>query len=147
MVTRDHVQAVAREAIGTPYGHCGRSLDKTLDCIGLLVVVAERCGLPTGGHDCSRYSRIPRDNLIVRELELAGLRIVDRDPLPGDVGIFWISETKRQPQPQHAAIFTLKDNELSIVHSYSRVKRVVETTYDEYWEKRLFCVMTFPGVE
>lgn len=135
----------ARTYLGVKYRHCGRHSFSGIDCIGLLQLVASDLGV-SNRHDLRSYSRLPRNFRIIMELKAAGLTMAER-PEPGKVGIFFMIPPKdgQLPQPSHAGIFGTDGNRLTLIHTYMEAGEVVETGFDDYWQKRLHSVMSFPG--
>jgi len=136
--TRSDIVRIARECVGTDFKHQGREIGLGLDCVGLLLAVADRLGLT--GVDFPGYYRVPDGTL--EEKLAASLWRVDREcihcHMPGDILCFRI-----QNQPQHVAIRT----DYGIVHALAHTKSVQETSYDEAWRKRLVSVWEWPEVD
>jgi cell wall-associated NlpC family hydrolase len=115
---------------GVPYMHKGRSRNG-LDCIGLVIVVLRDLGLLRVDEEPD-YG-CPPDADMLRKTLLTYLEPGDPDE-PGAVLLFRFVK-----EPQHVAIRT----EYGIVHCYARVNRVVETTFDPSWRKRLVAAYRF----
>lgn len=141
IVTREAVVECARTYLGTPFHHQGRKkgLDGAIDCLGLLVGVAAELGIPH--HDFLAYPRYPdKRRLLIQEMDKSLIRIGTEEMLPADVPCFWIRNPKR---PHHVGIMT----DLGIIHTHASVGKVVETSFDERWVKRVAQAYRFVGVE
>ncbi len=125
----------ARECLDTKFHHQGRLVGSGLDCIGLIVHVAKRCGFPI--QDCTDYGRLPYGGRLLEEIT----RNLDRieSPEVGAVGVFWV---RRPGLEQHVAIFT----DYGMIHTYQNVGRVVETRFASPWTERLSSVWKFRRV-
>ena len=129
---------VARECIGTPFLHQGRRQGLGVDCVGLLLVVADRLGLT--GVDFPNYYRTP-DGTLEEKLSASLWRCVRECihcHMPGDVLCF-----KIRNQPQHVAIRTNR----GIIHALGDSRKVNETSYDQRWRKRLVSVWEWPELD
>jgi len=126
------VVEAARRYLGTPFHHQGRLGGVGLDCIGLLVAVAQDVGVPLA--DRIDYSRYPDGQTLIAECEKNLNR--EEEILPGRIGIFYFKENY---YPQHVGIFT----PYGMIHTYTRVRKVVEHVFDSYWEQRLHSVYSF----
>lgn len=125
------VVASARAYLGTKYHHQGRLIRVGVDCIGILVGVGRTCGAEI--EDCTNYSNQPDGKTLIEQCE-KNLKRED-GVVPGRIGIFAFDSG----MPQHAAIFT----PYGMIHTYTRVRKVVEHVYDEYWQKRLHSVWSY----
>ena len=141
-VQRAVIVQAARTWKGTPYHHQGRVKGVGVDCIGLILGVLEECGMV--GLDCPEYRRYPR----VPPRGKSMLHYFDKGcgkrlpvPEPGDIVIFWMSEQSKKAQ--HCALKT----DRGILHTYSDIGKVVENTFDDYWQDRVICAYHAPGVE
>lgn len=124
------VQA-ARSYLGVPHHHQGRHRTAGLDCVGLLLAVAQDIGAEW--HDLEGYSRsgaATADLMGYSLLREHMARSLDEIPIetaaPGDVWLFWV---ERLLVPHHVAIITGPDR---IIHSAARLAgglpgRVLET--------------------
>lgn len=138
------VIASAREWIGTPFRHQGR-MKKTrdnkggVDCLGLLVGVAQECDLhgKAGSLVCSYdtlfYGHLP-DGVGLRKGLNAALYEKNTAPEMGDIGLFVIDGVAR-----HVAFFGdyAGSDSLSLIHAYAPSRKVVEHRFDEGWHAKL----------
>ena len=74
-MTSEDIVAEARRWIGAPWRHQGRG-PAGVDCIGLLIVVADALGVPH--HDVQGYDRRATGTRLLKAFA------VDLDPLPFD---------------------------------------------------------------
>ena len=121
---RQLIASEARKHLETPWVHQGRLPGVGIDCIGLLVLVAQSVGLPC--EDTSAYARQSNGYKLQEELD-AKLDRVD-EVFPGCVLLFRIGKL-----PAHVGFKT----DYGFIHTYITVRKVVETTLSESWEKRL----------
>ncbi len=121
----------ARVYLDVPFKHQGRSKNG-LDCVGLIIVAAKDCGLEFP--DCMVYSKSPQHGLLQQNIEKSGFleRLHNTVELKrNDILLFRFTE-----EPQHVALYC--DN--SIIHSYSRIEKVVEHRFSGSWKHKLVCV-------
>ncbi len=135
-----NIVACARGWIGTRFHHQGRlkKSDKHkggVDCLGLLIGVADELNLPFTKHDEFNYSHYPdtqrlRDNLAnaMQEIPKENIEI-------GDVLLLSIDDN-----PQHLAIVSEIAGEFSIIHAYAPARGVVEHVLDSWWQERVVAV-------
>lgn len=134
-MTVDDIIAAAREHLGTPYRHQGRVPGRSLDCAGLLVVVARELGVEH--FDVSGYSRRPDGSLLsVIQSQPALERIAA--PEPGAVLVMRFAS-----DPQHVALCTGP----TLIHSHASVGKVCEHRFADVWRARVIASFRFKGVE
>jgi cell wall-associated NlpC family hydrolase len=134
MIPPQAVSDEARSWVGIPFRHQGRSRSG-VDCIGLVIVVAQSLGLVPADFERRDYGRMPnRDELgqkireHCRPLEVAQ---------PGCMfAMRWNKEAA------HVAIYTGE----TLIHSYERIGRVVEHSFRGRWPRFVDSVWTLPGV-
>jgi NlpC/P60 family putative phage cell wall peptidase len=138
MTIREQIVAEAREYIGTKFQHQARLKGVRVDCVGLIVGVAQTLKLSDA--DCGRYPRRP-NGMLVPEITRAGYReIPTEDAVPGDLLVFWILPANKTPQ--HLGIKT----DYGMIHTDARARRVVEVQVVGDWLERLCGAFVFPGV-
>ncbi|MFP4615561.1 MAG: peptidase P60 [Thiohalorhabdus sp.] len=137
MVSAADVQATARGMVGTPFRHQGRRPGRGLDCAGVVIETARALGLAF--EDWRAYSRYPDGRTLERILD----RCLERapEPTPGGVLLF-----RFDALPQHVAVATERRGLIYLVHSYSRIGRVVEHRLDERWQACLVRAYRWEGV-
>lgn len=131
---------VARGFLGTPFVHQGRLGGVGLDCVGLLQVVAQGCGIVH--QDFTTYPRRPRDGELERRISAHCTRVDNRGgpyliPYqvfgdPGDFLLFWMNPATKEAH--HVGIRT--DVGMLHTHGLQGVKRVVEHGWDDFWRER-----------
>lgn len=140
--TRDDIIAAAREYIGTPFRHQGRT-KSGIDCVGLIILAAKARGLAEADFDFNGYARRPPHGLAFIELFKSKLQQKSNmDVAPGDVVIF-----KESRFPCHCGITAWKDGVLSMIHAYAPYKMVVEDYFVQGgWPEKHVATFAFPGV-
>lgn len=145
MTTRDTAVAEARALLGVRFRHQGRDARYGLDCLGLLLVVAERVGLRFGGVapmalDRRDYGSRPDTALMQATLETYLARRVD-GPCPGDVLLL-----KVEGVPQHLALVSdyPQAGVLGMIHAYAPARAVVEHRYDAAWQAATHAAYRLP---
>lgn len=149
MPTREAIQAQARLYIDTPFIHQGRLRGRGLDCVGLVLSVAEdlrindKSGVPILLDDYRQYGPQPEGTLV---LDCCRDRLIEKqikDLKPGDVICTRIPDT-----PTHTAIIVERNNTLYMVHAYQGgAQKCVEHIMDFKWRRRIVAAFEFPGVE
>jgi cell wall-associated NlpC family hydrolase len=127
----DHV----RTLIDVKYLHGGRSRDG-VDCCGVLTVAMSELGIPFV--DRQGYSR-KADGQLIEWMKKSGDIVTDRRP--GDVAVFWFD--KETKLPQHVGLLTDK----GMIHAFVHTGKVVEVSWNSFWEKRLLAVFRIPSLE
>jgi NlpC/P60 family putative phage cell wall peptidase len=134
-VTRAAFIAELRTWIGSPYKHQGRLKGVGVDCIGLVIGVAQACGITD--YDISNYDRRPDGSL--RPVMDSMLEIVPvPDAQPGDVLLFQFAAC-----PMHVGIISGPD---LLTHAYAINRKVVEHRIDENWRAMITRAYHLPGV-
>jgi len=126
----------ARSFIGTPFHHQGRLPGVGLDCAGVVVCAAARCGLVIA--DSPGYGRIPSQGLLEQAVMDHCDRVGLHDIETGDIILF-----KFLREPQHLAVY---DNGM-LIHAYSSVGKVIENALDATWRSRLVACYRLRGSE
>ncbi len=149
MATRTEIQAKAREYVGTPFQHQGRMKGVALDCVGLILSVAEDLGIkdtrgvPILRIDYREYGPQPEGLLV---LECCRDRLVAKgmgDLKPGDIICTSVPE-----MPTHTAIIVARDGMFYMVHAYEGgTRKCVEHILDMKWRRRIVAAFEFSGVE
>jgi len=128
----------ARQCVGTPFRHQGRSLDTGLDCAGVALHVANVVG--RDALDVTGYGRAPANGQLESALDIQpGLvRVLDiAARQPGDLLLMRFAR-----EPQHLAVLVGEN----IVHAYANAGRCVEHRLDDAWSRRIVRVYRFAGV-
>lgn len=126
--------AAARGWVGVPWRHQGRTR-AGIDCVGLLIVVAQDLGIDDG-FDFRAYSRRP-DGRALRELMVDKL---DRAAAiaPGRIGLFAQAGT----YPCHVGVF----GDRTMIHAHALNRKVVEHRLSDEWRCRLRGVFRYPAM-
>lgn len=124
----------ARRYIGVPFRHQGRDPAVGLDCVGLLAVSLRDAGLSHYlAHDRLGYSRDPHDGLLEKGLAAAfGAPLPVTAMQPGDIAAVRFAGPVR-----HVAIVGDHPEGLSLIHSYTSIRRVTEHRIDAKWLRRI----------
>lgn len=120
--------AAARSLVGAHYQHRGRDPEAGLDCLGVVIVSARRCGFETFDYF---YDLIPADDILDAKLSEHMIRLPRwQDARAGDV----ITRRYRLTDPaKHCGVVTLNEpDHLRCVHATrSSVRRVCETRWPD----------------
>lgn len=136
---RQEIIKTAREYVGTPFVHQARLKGIGVDCIGLVTGIGKDLGLINYDHVVyPRYSS--NGDQLMFHMRKAFVEIDVDKRQPADVIIYWTD--KNSKHPQHLAVLT--DN--GIIHTYDRVKKVVETPSHPTWDDRITHAFQWPGV-
>lgn len=142
MTTAADIAAAARSMIGTPFVHQGRVPGAGLDCSGLAICTAAKCGIKI--RDVPNYRRSPRPAQMIAILEEHLDRVAIDDARVGDVGFFWVLKPEL---PQHVGIIVDRPGGLAVVHAVADMKRAVEHVLSGFWRERLLRVYRFRGLD
>ncbi len=117
-----HVVERARDYIGAPWAHLGRTI-RGIDCIGLIFCVANDLGFVPDSADLLNYDRMPEGHKLLMEIGKWGRRINPKDAVPGDVLI----TRENMNLPNHCGFLAGDKNEPTIIHAYVRKGEVLES--------------------
>ena len=136
----DRIVATARRWLNTPYKHQGRSR-RGCDCVGLPLALAAELGIEV--EDYRRYGRLPVSAMLVEKCR-AYAHEIERDAYkPGDLVL--MTWGKDRDRPHHFAIVTeMAGGDIGIIHSHSRVGKVVEHVLDATWRRRITHAFRIP---
>jgi len=96
MTTRADVVATARQHLGTPWVHQGRTPGLAIDCAGLVILVARQLQLVADDFDVNGYSRWPDGSMLdwcgqfmqpLAEIELGAVLVLATEHFPQHLGI------------------------------------------------------------
>lgn len=142
MTTAAEIVAAARSMIGTPFVHQGRLPGAGLDCLGVAVCAAARCGVVL--RDVTTYRRSPRPAQLLAELDAQLARVPVEEARPGDVAVFWVQRPGRE---QHVGVLVERPGGLGVVHALCDLGRCAEHGLAGFWRERLCRVYRFAGTE
>ena len=140
MTTRAQLVAAARLWLDTPFKHQATVRGVGVDCSGLLRGVAADLGLPIVSR--TDYGRSPDADSarLLAEVSQNLDPIEVSEARAGDVLLFWFDSPDR---PYHFAIVT----DVGILHTYTRVRKVVETSLSDGWRSRIHSAWRVRGLE
>ena len=136
MIDRQLIVDESRTWLGTRFHHQGRVKGTGVDCLNLVIGVAQALDLAPDGFvwddypEYHAYGRSPNGELLIEACDRFMDRITMAEALPGDVMVFRFVE-----EPQHFAMIT-QINPTYMLHSFAQMRKVVEHRCDEVWEQR-----------
>lgn len=139
MATGADVVVEARRWLRTPFYHAGREIGQGVDCVGLLIGVANELGL-IGGYDNRGYPPNVPSGICRGELE----KFCDQMPfgpmaaVAGDVLLFRVGGSE-----QHIGIAT---GDGRMVHAFQSAKVVAETQLSGKWLRSCSAVYRLRGL-
>ncbi len=139
----DDIVATARNWLGVPFLHQGRS-QAGVDCVGVLMCVAEQLGMDVVRADRTDYSRLPSGDLLVAVLNKHLLAVDFLDARAGDVALFRLVR-----EPQHVGLLTdyvvggSGGAGFGLLHCTEDIGKVVEHRLDAVWQRRMVGVWRF----
>ncbi len=152
------IVAAARGQVGAKYRHQGRiarskDCQGWLDCLGLLMVVAQECRLVGYGSQQTRiplttldrvdYGHYPDGQVLARQLAACMPRVETGRLTAGDVLLLEVDGVAR-----HLAIVTpYAEQHVGMVHAYAPLRRVVEHRLDKDWYSAIRGVFRPSAVE
>jgi cell wall-associated NlpC family hydrolase len=132
-MTPDAVIAEAKTLIDTPFRHQGREKGVGIDCLGVISISANTCGLKI--KDRTDYSHQP--SLLLQQALREQMIKVSKDELRvADVLLM------KYEEPQHLALVTCVEP-LTIIHAFAQAKKVLEQEVDPYMWKRVVSAYRF----
>lgn len=135
MPTRAEIVAEARKWLGTPYHHEARVLGHGVDCIGLILAVANAFGMEVPNQ--TGYARIPEESRLIAGLDTYTNRIELSEATAGDIVVIPFVHKMR-----HLAILT----DAGMIHAHEPNGKVVEHAIDDRWRRLFRRAYRFPGV-
>ena len=143
MIDAADIIAKARSWIGTPFLHQGR-MRKTsdekggVDCAGLIVGVYQDC-YPTLNYVMPVYPEAPKGNIVLNQC-FKYLKKKESDRVvPGQIAVM-----RYLKEPIHLGIIGCDHQEnLTLIHAYKPLGKVVEHQLSEDWVQRITACFTF----
>lgn len=139
MTTAGSIIAVARGYVGVRFAHQGRTRDG-VDCLGLLIAVADECGLTFGGKpasalDVPQYGVRPDVRMLKAKLDAHLIPIAPREVREADIVLLKIDGS-----PQHLGLIAdyPMEAEFALIHAYAPARCVVEHRYDKDWQRATY---------
>lgn len=141
-IPRSKIAETARSYIGVEYRHQGRSR-QAIDCIGLVVVVANELGYPI--KTATNYSADPAGNFVLKGCDEWLIKTGDKtsDLKEGDILVMW---GHTRGEAQHFAFVAMNSNQPTMIHAWSKFEKVVEHGITDFWRKRIMGVYSLPNV-
>jgi cell wall-associated NlpC family hydrolase len=142
-VTGVEIVTMARQFIGCPWRHQGRSREG-VDCLGLVLLVAHQLGLTD--FDTRDYARQAKDESMLEQCREHLVEINRSVARPGDVAVMRFANNR------HIGFFgDYVHGGLSLIHAFSQSPRkVVEHRFTDDWLRgysaSLMACFRFPGV-
>lgn len=140
----------ARNLVGTPYYHQGRSVILGLDCIGLCIVALQNAGwepLDPESTLRSAYRAVPEQYLLREALLREADEIAPSEAIAGDILLFrWRSED----YPRHlATVVSTGPDGTYIVHTHRRLPKqcAVEQRMDAGLLNQVHSAYRIKGIE
>ena len=139
MTTPAAVVAAARAHIGTRWQHQGRLPGVSLDCAGLVIVVARKLGLVPPTFDINGYTRVPDGTM----LDWCNRHMTQlQGPELGAVLSLIVHR-----EPQHLGVVgDYRHGGWSLIHAASNAGRVIETRLMICKTMRIAGAWRLPGV-
>jgi len=147
MPTREDIVAEARTWVGTPFQHLTRVKGIGVDCVGLVIAIADDLGIkdndgkPFLRDDYRAYPTQPSDRFVHDECCRRLVRKSVNDLCQGDIVSLKVPRTAC-----HVAIITERQGVLYMIHGYSPLRKVVEHILDNSFRRRIIGVFSYPGV-
>ena len=149
-IKRETLVVQARTWLGTDFKHQGR-IKKSMrnkggvDCLGLVICVARELNLQSGVFDKDgkdipiykfddlEYSRNSDPQKLLNGFSKACIEIDLKKAKAGDVLLF-----KFEGMPKHLAIITeVNGEQITIIHAFFKIGKVVEHIIDDEWKSRI----------
>lgn len=145
--TRTDVVLEARTWVGTKYQHQAMVKGSGCDCVGLISAV----GRDTGAFNItdedikaySGYGRLPNPRKMG---EVIKKHLVPIDESEADVGdIVWIEW--KQGLPMHLALIGEHNGKKTLIHAYSRARKVTEHRFGDEWRAMVSSYWRYPWLQ
>lgn len=140
MMSSDSLSDTARTWLGTAFAHQGRrkasDTDKGgVDCLGLLVKVADECGVVFGNMcaahlDQTDYGHYPDERRLFRALSLY---LTPCETIQKDAVLLMRIDGRNQ----HLGIVGERAGRLTLIHAYAPARKVVEHGLDDAWKNKI----------
>lgn len=138
--------ACARSFLGVRFRHQGRTR-QGLDCLGLLIAIAEECNLPWPeparcAMQHQHYSHVPSEDELRSGLEAVLQPIAAQAMQPADIVLLRV-----QGRAQHVGLLAdYHAGGFSLIHAYAPARGVIEQRLDEAWKKEIVSAYRLPHV-
>ena len=136
MPAKDEFVAAARSYLGVRWLHQGRNR-LGVDCVGLIIAAARDIGVEVP--DMRGYRRSPDPQKFLGHIYENS--IPEQEPIPGSFGVF-----RDGTQPCHVGIFAEQNGLVSLIHSYSRLGKVIEEEFTHEWPRNLVAIRSIESM-
>lgn len=140
MITKENVVEIAKTYIGTPFHHLGRIKEVGIDCIGVILGVAEELKISLIiPPEAKKYGRKSKHRPLLECMEEQFIWVKKREV--GSIVVSWFnSKTK---EPSHLGIVT----NVGLIHTNGNLGVVIEEHWSPLWTLRIVEYYKYPGVE
>lgn len=125
--------------LDTPYSHQGRKKRVGVDCVGIIIGVANELGLSDFQYNHG-YQPLPDGTVLKDYMDRYLLPIPKEEMKAGDMMLCWFG---KKDVPQHTA-FVMPNNKM--LHAYSNAKKVVTHRLTSFWEERFLQAYKYHGL-
>lgn len=134
------VSNVAKTYVGTPFHHLGRVKKVGIDCVGIILGVAEELNIPLVIHpDFKRYGRKAKQRPLLDYMDEQFIWVGSREV--GSIAVSWYDRVTKEPS--HLGIVT----EIGMVHTNGHLGITIEEHWSPKWTTRIVGYYKYPGVE
>jgi cell wall-associated NlpC family hydrolase len=144
IITPEDCVRKARTWLGVPFLHQGRSRESGVDCLGLLVMVADDLGLRFGEQSPGEthtlnYTKLPDTQALAAGLAHFLSRVDDGVMRVSDVVLMCL-----EGRAQHVGLLSdYAHGGLGLIHAYAPARAVVEHRLDAHWQKKICAIFRF----
>ncbi len=139
-MTGKEVSDVAKTYVGTPFNHLGRVKSVGIDCIGIILGVAEDLSIPLTIHpEFKRYGRRSRQRPLLDYMDEQFIKIEKREV--GSIAVSWFN--RKTKEPSHLGIVT----SIGMVHTNGHLGIAIEEHWSPMWAMKIVGFYKYPGVE
>ena len=136
---RQQIVEAAREYIGVPWQHQGRTFFG-IDCVGLLIQTGIKIGY--NPLDITDYSEFYDPDILIKAFLKNGCRkMIKTKAVSGDIMIINVGKA-----PLHVGILSMKADIRHIIHAHRATERVREEEVYPMLEKRFRFSFAYPGL-
>ena len=138
-MTGKEISDTAKTYIGTPFHHLGRVKKVGIDCIGIVLGVAEELKIPLIIHpEFKRYGRRSKQPLLYY---MDDQFIWTENRSVGVIVVSWYDRVTKEPS--HLGIVT----EVGMIHTNGHLGITIEEHWSPKWTTRIVGYYKYPGVK
>ena len=138
-MTGQQISDTAKTYVGTPFHHLGRMKNVGIDCIGIILGVAEELSIPLTIHsEFRRYGRSSRQRPLLDYMDEQFIGINKREV--GSIAVSWFDHKTKEPS--HLGIVT----GIGMVHTNGHLGIAIEEHWSPMWAMRIVGFFRYPGV-